>query len=57
MFLKKQALLVFRGSPNPCFAYKNKVFISKGEILFYCRLALLKKQAKNFRDDCNTYEF
>jgi hypothetical protein len=29
----------------------------KGEILFYCRLALLKKQAKNFRDDCNTYEF
>jgi hypothetical protein len=31
MFLKKQALLVFRGSPNPCFVIKTKFLLAKGK--------------------------
>jgi hypothetical protein len=33
MFLKKQALLVFRGSPNPCFGIKTKFLLAKGKFL------------------------
>jgi len=44
MFLRKQAKLVFKGSPNPCFAYKNFVFISKAEVFISKgKLAFLAK--------------
>jgi len=32
-------------------------FVGQNEILSYCRLALLEKQAKNYRYNCNGYEF
>jgi hypothetical protein len=30
MFLRKQALLVFKGSPNPCFVIKTSFLLAKG---------------------------
>jgi len=33
MFLRKQALLVFRGSSNPCFVIKTSFLLAKGKFL------------------------
>ena len=45
--LRKQALLVFKGSPNRCFAYKNKVFISKDKVaLLYFFTQMYEKYYK-----------
>ena len=49
MFLRKQALLVFKGSPNPCFVIKTSKHTTLLYVRFSSKTFLLAKGSKTKR--------